>query len=130
MPKFSVVRLSGSESREPYRILETYETSDGVRTRVCDGQYRSELEADDEMSVRVDAYKDSKTKFEEVEKQLIHLSHAYLRLRNLIPGAFDTPYAPSSEQVWETTECALKKALGNADLTALISFLKARGIMK
>lgn len=36
------------------------------------------------------------------------LSNAYVRLRTLIPGALDTPYAPTPEQVWETTERALK----------------------
>jgi gentisate 1,2-dioxygenase len=35
------------------------------------------------------------------------LSQAYLRLRALIPGAFRTPYAPTAEQVWDTTEKAL-----------------------
>jgi hypothetical protein len=37
------------------------------------------------------------------------LSAAYLRLRSLIPGAYNTPHAPSPEQVWETTETALRK---------------------
>lgn len=39
------------------------------------------------------------------------LHKAYLRLRGLIPGAFDTPHAPTPEQVWETTENALRRAL-------------------
>jgi hypothetical protein len=39
------------------------------------------------------------------------LSEAYVRLRALIPGAFDTPYAPEPEQIWEITENALKAAL-------------------
>ena len=39
------------------------------------------------------------------------LSEAYVRLRAIIPGAFDTPYAPTVEQVWATTERALKTAL-------------------
>jgi len=37
------------------------------------------------------------------------LSMAYVRLRALIPGAFDTPYAPTPEQVWTATEQALVK---------------------
>jgi len=37
------------------------------------------------------------------------LSEAYLRLRSLIPGAYDTPRAPSAEQVWAVTERALGK---------------------
>lgn len=43
------------------------------------------------------------------------LSNAYLRLRAMIPGAFDTPHAPTSEQVWETTENALKELVLRAD---------------
>lgn len=39
------------------------------------------------------------------------VSNAYLRLRRLIPGALDTPHAPTAHQVWSTTEEALKKAL-------------------
>lgn len=40
------------------------------------------------------------------------LSDAYLRLRAMIPGAFDTPFAPTPEQVWRTTEDALSKLVG------------------
>lgn len=40
------------------------------------------------------------------------LGAAYLRLRELIPGAFDTPHAPTAEQVWSHTEERLKVALG------------------
>lgn len=39
------------------------------------------------------------------------LHHAYLRLRSLIPGAFDTVHAPTSQQVWDTTENALRLLL-------------------
>lgn len=39
------------------------------------------------------------------------LSDAYVRLRALIPGAFKTPHAPTPEQVWETTENALRALL-------------------
>lgn len=39
------------------------------------------------------------------------LSEAYLRLGHLIPGALDTPHAPSREEVWRTTEEALMKLL-------------------
>jgi hypothetical protein len=37
------------------------------------------------------------------------LGAAYLRLRNMIPGALDTPFAPSAETVWATTEHTLNK---------------------
>ena len=43
------------------------------------------------------------------------LSAAYLRLRALIPGAYDTPVAPSPEQVWATTETALRRVLQELD---------------
>ena len=39
------------------------------------------------------------------------LSAAYLRLRAMIPGAYDTPNAPTPEQVWEVTEAALRRLL-------------------
>lgn len=42
------------------------------------------------------------------------LSEAYLRLRNLIPGAFDTPHAPTAEQIWEVTEKALQRLVEKA----------------
>lgn len=41
----------------------------------------------------------------------VALSNAYLRLRGLIPGAFDTPHGPTPEQVWDVTERALKHVL-------------------
>ncbi len=47
----------------------------------------------------------------EVEEGDRRLHDAYLRLRGMIPGAFDTPHAPSGEQVWATTEAALLKML-------------------
>lgn len=43
----------------------------------------------------------------------LHL--AYLRLRTMIPGAFNTPDAPTPEQVWETTEAALKQYIAAHD---------------
>ncbi len=46
--------------------------------------------------------------FQEAESKL---SAAYLRLRALIPGAFNTPLGSTGEQVWETTENALKAIL-------------------
>lgn len=49
-------------------------------------------------------------KYRELERMQHKLSEAYLRLRDLIgKEAFDTPHAPTCEQVWETTEEALKK---------------------
>ena len=39
------------------------------------------------------------------------LSNAYLRLRAMIPGALNTPHAPTQHQVWSVTEEALKRAL-------------------
>jgi hypothetical protein len=37
------------------------------------------------------------------------LSDAYVRLRKMIPGAFDTPYAPTGEQIWKHTEACLER---------------------
>jgi uncharacterized coiled-coil protein SlyX len=42
-------------------------------------------------------------------KAVNDLSAAYIRLRDRIPGAFDTPHAPTPEQVWSTTEAALDR---------------------
>ena len=47
-------------------------------------------------------------KWRTAERQL---SAAYLRLRLIIPGALMTPTAPTPQQVWDTTELALIKAL-------------------
>lgn len=44
------------------------------------------------------------------------LSAAYVRLRKLIgQEAFNTPFAPTAEQVWETTEKALAKLVEKAN---------------
>lgn len=43
------------------------------------------------------------------------LSAAYLRLRLMIPGALATPTAPTSEQVWQTTEDALAVRLAESE---------------
>ena len=43
------------------------------------------------------------------------MSDAYLRLRAMIPGAYDTPHAPTPEQVWATTEAALRRLLHLAE---------------
>lgn len=51
------------------------------------------------------------------------LSKAYLRLRAIIPGAFDTPHAPSREQVWQVTEDALKKVLGSGTAAAPVAWI-------
>lgn len=39
------------------------------------------------------------------------VSEAYVRLRSMIPGALKTPHAPTTEQVWETTERSLAELL-------------------
>jgi len=46
-------------------------------------------------------------RFKELLAQERALSDAYLRLREMIPGAFDTPHAPTAEQVWAHTEKCL-----------------------
>jgi hypothetical protein len=42
-----------------------------------------------------------------------NLSDAYLRIRSDLSdwGAFDTPHAPTPEQVWKTTERALNRLM-------------------
>ena len=55
----------------------------------------------------------------EVDSQRVReraLSDAYLRLRQLIGRkAFDTPHAPTVEQVWTTTEIALADLVAQVD---------------
>lgn len=43
------------------------------------------------------------------------LRDAYHRLRALIPGALNTPRASSSQEVWETTERALRNLLARLE---------------
>lgn len=53
----------------------------------------------------------------QIHREGLMLSVAYLRLRELIPSAFNTPQAPTPEQVWKTTEDALKELRKQAGLT-------------
>jgi len=54
------------------------------------------------------------------------LGAAYLRLRALIPGAYDTPHAPSAETVWAHTEdCLNTLALKCETLEAEAARLRA-----
>ena len=39
------------------------------------------------------------------------LGKAYIRLRALIPHAFETPHAPTQQQIWEHTENCLRRVL-------------------
>lgn len=55
------------------------------------------------------------SRLEIIQQRELKLSDAYLRLREMIPGAFNTPHAPSPEQVWETTEGALRALLESAE---------------
>lgn len=48
---------------------------------------------------------------EEFRNAETRLSEAYLRLRAMLPGAFDTPFAPSADIVWKTTEAALARLI-------------------
>lgn len=53
-----------------------------------------------------------RSKFDYWRDAELALGKAYLRLRQIIgPLAFQTPEAPSREQVWETTENALRARL-------------------
>lgn len=52
------------------------------------------------------------------------LSKAYVRLRGMIPGALDTPHAPTSEQIWDITEKALARALAPSRPTEGDGWLK------
>lgn len=60
------------------------------------------------------------------------LSAAYVRLRHIIPGALDTPHAPSPEQVWTITEQAAARLVDRvAELEAELDQIKlSRHILK
>jgi hypothetical protein len=58
------------------------------------------------------------TDFRDAERTI---SKAYVRLRHMIPGAMDTPNAPSVDTIFQVTEAALQKLLDrNAELEAQI----------
>lgn len=50
---FSLIQIMHPRSRRPFRIIETYQTSDGPRTRVCDGHWPTYNEAWEELEKRV-----------------------------------------------------------------------------
>jgi hypothetical protein len=50
-------------------------------------------------------------KCEDLLKSEHALSYAYVRLRNMIPGAHETPFAPSPTQIYEITESSLRRLL-------------------
>lgn len=54
------------------------------------------------------------------------LGGAYVRLRHIIPGALDTPHAPSPETCWQITEDAARVLVAeNAALRAKLEACKA-----
>jgi hypothetical protein len=59
----------------------------------------------------VDLTTDRAAEIERWRKAERDVSEAYVRLRAMIPGALNTPHAPSGEQVWKITEEALRRAL-------------------
>jgi hypothetical protein len=50
------------------------------------------------------------------------ISDAYVRLRYMIPGALETSTAPTSEEIFRTTENALKNLLERAGITDMIRY--------
>lgn len=51
-----------------------------------------------------------------IREQAHELSDAYLRLRTLIPGAFETGFALSAKDVWAHTEAKLNELRAAANL--------------
>ncbi len=49
---FMIIQQLSPPTSRPYRLLETCETSDGPRTRVCDGTWRESAEAFEEVGKR------------------------------------------------------------------------------
>jgi hypothetical protein len=53
--KFSLLQLYkqiSPETRIPFRIIETYETVDGLRSRVVDGGWKTEEEAREALKLK------------------------------------------------------------------------------
>ncbi len=42
---FALLRQERPETNRPWRIIESYLTSDGIRTRLCNGTYQYESDA-------------------------------------------------------------------------------------
>lgn len=43
--KFEIAMIAGNDILRPFFIIETYPTSDGLRSRICSGRYKSFVEA-------------------------------------------------------------------------------------
>lgn len=50
---FALIQIMHPRSRRPFRIIETYQTSDGPRTRIVDGHWPTYNEAWEELEKRV-----------------------------------------------------------------------------
>lgn len=93
-------------------------TSDRVTAREAADLIERLARAALQSAARVDGRDELEQKLKLFQQAEHELSNAYLRLRSMIPGAYDTPHAPTSQQVWETTENALKRALATPDARA------------
>lgn len=57
-------------------------------------------------------YTELQVRLEAMTRAEHEVSNAYLRLRQMIPGALDTPWAaPTSRDIWLVTEAALRRLL-------------------
>lgn len=82
-------------------------------TAPTDAEREAEIRADLGISPRMrmilgwlDAARRGRDRWQIAEKTL---SDAYIRLRQVIPGAMDTPFGPSGEEIWRITEVAACK---------------------
>jgi hypothetical protein len=55
--KFALYEQKYPANAAAFRIIETYETSDGYRSRICDGQFLTEEQAMHEITEREHRYK-------------------------------------------------------------------------
>lgn len=55
--RLAIIKIISEETSHPYKLIETYTTSDGLRSRLCDGTWATEAEAQRELARKSSAKK-------------------------------------------------------------------------
>lgn len=55
-PQLAIIKIVSSETSHPWKLIETYDTSDGLRSRLCDGCWATEAEAKKELDAKILAW--------------------------------------------------------------------------
>ena len=98
-----------AENDAAHGLARTYlawsHKAEAERDEAKDDYLRRHKDVGDQMDRRIKA----EAERDAIRKAERALSDAYVRLRVMIPGALDTPHAPTSEQIWNITEKALSR---------------------